>query len=585
MSANGRLVITVKDAMTPSNVLRGAKVTVSRETPPYSSQKVTDEHGVAEFQLDPGAYTLTHDAAAPNYALPDEALRTKPVEIRPAGSTEETLTELPPGQLQVSVRDATNTQTVLAGAKLKIEQVGSLVRQFESAVPAQAESLTPGLYSVTQTAAPAGFLLPSVATWEGRLDSGSTSKVVFDDLPGGTLLIRAVRRGAMQPLGGAVVSIVLSGGGYENRIVTTSQEAKVSGLKPGTYAVTEEKGPLDGNATLSLPVDRTRTVAVAVASSTPVDFIHDDGAAPRTSNVLQFVSWVVVAGLFAWAAWALFKQYWATLFAVAPLLVGLTLIALFGAKRGFFAPLVGADGRISTSKAQVGLWTVVLVWALAFLLGKTLFANAQLSTVLPEARWDEYLILLGGPYAAAVISKGIVSSKVQDGSLQKPDNSSVPGLDQLVRNDAGRADLIDSQYLLFNLVALAYFIVAMAKESVLPEMPPTLLALTSGAAALYAANKAVETNRPTITGVTPATLLAGQDIKVNGQNFRPAGTQPDDHVAVELQGVGSLAVVRESDSEAVAVAPPVVPPGARTLRVTSAAGVGSNEWPVWGPMQ
>ena len=32
---------------------------------------------------------------------------------------------------------------------------------------------------------------------------------------------------------------------------------------------------------------------------------------------------------------------------------------------------------------------------------------------------DEYLILLGGPFAAAVLARGITGSKVENGTIQK----------------------------------------------------------------------------------------------------------------------------------------------------------------------
>ncbi|HEX2029702.1 MAG TPA: hypothetical protein VHF25_17110 [Nitriliruptorales bacterium] len=46
---------------------------------------------------------------------------------------------------------------------------------------------------------------------------------------------------------------------------------------------------------------------------------------------------------------------------------------------GIFRPLIGGDNRCSTSLMQIGLWTVLVATALAFLLGRVVF-EARCST-------------------------------------------------------------------------------------------------------------------------------------------------------------------------------------------------------------
>jgi hypothetical protein len=252
---------------------------------------------------------------------------------------------------------------------------------------------------------------------------------------------------------------------------------------------------------------------------------------------------------------------------------------------GVFRPVIGRDNRWSTSLTQIGIWTVALGGTLAFLVGRTLFeSGVELAEVLPDDRWDEYLILLGGPFAAAVLAKGIVTYKTIDGTLQKtmPVDEAVPKARQLVASDDGGGDLIDAQYLLFNLVALGYFLAGVLSTAALPEMPATLLGLTSGAAALYTANKAAASNPPTITSVVPVSVTRGSTITVFGSNFLPPGdATPNRKVTLSLTGytndLAPLGDPRPTDTQATFRIPPTATAGPQEVRLTSAAGVQTVE--------
>lgn len=175
---------------------------------------------------------------------------------------------------------------------------------------------------------------------------------------------------------------------------------------------------------------------------------------------------------------------WAWCWAFAAVGAGLLLLHLIdGRKRyGIFRPLIGADRRFSTSLTQVGLWTLLITTSFGWLLIKAGLTSTSVDTLLPSARWDEYLLLLGGPFGAAVLAKGIVTYKVDRGTLQKTEPAATT-LTQVAANDSGGTDMVDAQYLLFNLVAQVYFVIALVQKGVLPEMPSTLLAMTSLTAA------------------------------------------------------------------------------------------------------
>lgn len=214
---------------------------------------------------------------------------------------------------------------------------------------------------------------------------------------------------------------------------------------------------------------------------------------------------------------------------------GLLVLQLLGQDKGYgvFRPIIGKDKRYSTSLAQIGLWTVAVVTAVAILLGWAMFEGQVFDTLTPDDRWNQYLLLLGGPLAAAVVAKGVVTYKLASGTLQKSEPTTTAG-SQVFKADKGSADLVDAQYLLFNVIAPAYFVIQFAKTATLPEIPSTLLALTGATAATYVANKATQKNAPRITSISTLTAEVGGQIVVYGENFDP-GDKCDDARRVTLQ--------------------------------------------------
>ncbi len=220
--------------------------------------------------------------------------------------------------------------------------------------------------------------------------------------------------------------------------------------------------------------------------------------------------------------------------AIAALILWIVLAVLSFAKREsgrLTGMLIGQDGRFSTSYFQAWVWTVVVVWAFLFFVllaaigGPALdLGGDSLISVNPD-----YLLLLGGPYAALLIAMQIDQSKVAAGELQKVTASETTVTD-LYSTDSGRTDLVDTQYLLFNAVALVFFFGAMiADHRALPDIPDQLIVLTSGAALGYVAGKAIKRNAPVITSIVPAGGLSvattGHRVIISGRNFVPAGAE------------------------------------------------------------
>lgn len=196
------------------------------------------------------------------------------------------------------------------------------------------------------------------------------------------------------------------------------------------------------------------------------------------------------------------------LFTVAVRLMG-------GNLRGF---ILGKDNRVSTSKVQVVIWTYAIAGALMSLIAATWVGPDTGFDKLtdPDFNFEDYLVLLGGPFAAAVLARAIVGSQVANGETAKPPGE--PSASQVFTNDAGDANLVDCQYLLFNLVALAYFLGAFLESPAggLPDIPTVLFVLTGASAAGYVSNKAIASGKPSVTSVVPAKGQPDTEIEIFG---------------------------------------------------------------------
>jgi len=195
-------------------------------------------------------------------------------------------------------------------------------------------------------------------------------------------------------------------------------------------------------------------------------------------------------------------------------------------RRGLKGAVMGQDGRASTSKTQVVLWTAVVVWALVDLL---LLARAYPSGNLftgAVTNWrPEYLVLLGLPVAAATTAKAVVtntnsghgpvpdSSKalaekldVQRVYVRKPVSEDkqgfVTGVAELFTGDDGTVAWADLQYVVFTLITLVNFVALFLARPTdgLPPVPAALLTLMGVSATTYAANKIVNTRGKTPNG-------------------------------------------------------------------------------------
>jgi len=192
-------------------------------------------------------------------------------------------------------------------------------------------------------------------------------------------------------------------------------------------------------------------------------------------------------------------------------------------RRGLKAAVIGQDGRASTSKTQVVLWTGALVWALVdLLLLARAYSGGSLFISAVKTNWHpEYLVLLGLPVAAATTAKAVVAGANSGQGPATSDPSSkatiasglsgnrvyvrdpispgvwgfLKGVAELLTGDDGAVAWADLQYVVFTLITLVYFASQFLAQPAagLPQVPAALLTLMGVSATGYAANKIVST--------------------------------------------------------------------------------------------
>jgi hypothetical protein len=245
-------------------------------------------------------------------------------------------------------------------------------------------------------------------------------------------------------------------------------------------------------------------------------------------------------------------------------------------KYGFIDVIIGADGRVSTSKTVVYLWTFVFASALVIMTSMVVFSYLKPEQAFHTgSNWDAYLLLLGGPFASAVIAKGVVSYQTQQDPTSKSGTSATagtantmsttvaaqPSATDIVNGDSGTPSLVDTQYSIFSLIAILYFVglfianldkyaagaVRADKADWLPQIPSALLGLTSLAALTYVGNKAVQTQGLRVVTFTPNPAPADSPVQATLVNLPATATRANTMIlmtdaAGNTETVGAAAV-------------------------------------------
>lgn len=249
-----------------------------------------------------------------------------------------------------------------------------------------------------------------------------------------------------------------------------------------------------------------------------------------------------------------------------------------GKNYGYLDAIVGMDGRISTSKTVVFLWTIELAGALT-LLGAVVAWTRSAATADqifgPGDSWDGYFLLLGGPFAAAVAAKGITATTTANDPNMKPSTADVSAMTavpasiggtakaaDIVKNDDGTVSIADSQYWIFSLVAVLYFLGAFVGNVItygkagradktatigLPPIPAALLGLTSAAALAYVGNKAVSTQGTRFSSLAPQSVASGGVVTANVVNLPATATRQNVQITLTKDGAQPITLAPTQD--------------------------------------
>jgi hypothetical protein len=191
----------------------------------------------------------------------------------------------------------------------------------------------------------------------------------------------------------------------------------------------------------------------------------------------------------------------------------------------------GADGRASTSKFQIFLWTAVVLFSYA---------------AITAARWEQGLTnplpdLPQSVLAALGISAGTATAAaaITTGNVNSAKEIKVPainrGIAPIFESDDGRLDLVKVQLIAWTILALGIFLGLVFQEvastkitSSLPDIDPTLMVLTGLGSATYLGRKLVPGNRPvlsarTLDAISVAGTAAERTLTITGSGFGTEG--------------------------------------------------------------
>lgn len=241
----------------------------------------------------------------------------------------------------------------------------------------------------------------------------------------------------------------------------------------------------------------------------------------------------------------------------AVLLAGLVHLAAWrhGARGGVLAPLIGADNRLSTSRAVAAAWLLLAAYAVLF--GAVLLAGtggdpdrAELLDGLELTHAGGLLTVLTLSCAVTVWVRHTVATRVRGFRMQKVPAARPRGAD-LLTDDAGKGSFTDVQYVLVNGAALAFAAVRLARSPrELPDLPWAVALLVAVSALTYVAAKYTEGGRPVIQsvvrvrepGAPHAPIRHGDELQVRGSGFVPAGAEAPERLAETVVRIGGVHV-------------------------------------------
>ena len=256
----------------------------------------TDENGEIRITgLKPGKSVVVTETQAPAGFILDTQSQT--VQVKEGKTVSLTFKNQPKGQLIVQKRDSLTGHplpgaefrvTTAAGCEVGLDGVigtSTLTQNGLFTTDSNGEiritNLAPGAYVLTETKAPAGYVMDAPSTNVVIGANGDTQTVIVTNTPKGGLIVEKYDSVTKQPLAGAQFKIMNANGELtpdnegltsSNGLYTTDVGGQIvlSKLLPGTYVVSEVKAPDNYQA------DPTPQTVVVNAGDTQTLRFYDD---------------------------------------------------------------------------------------------------------------------------------------------------------------------------------------------------------------------------------------------------------------------------------------------------------------------
>ena len=270
---DGILLIRKVCSVNPSITLQDAefKVTYADGTLIGDSNGIyrTDAHGEIRIEgLKPGKSVIVTETKAPDGFIIDTQSQT--VQIKEGRTVSLTFKNQPRGKLIIQKRDSQTNDplpgaefrvTTAAGCEVGLDGVTGTATLTQNGLfttdsngEIRISNLAPGAYVLTETKAPAGYVMDSPSTNVVIGPNGDTQTVIVTNTRKGGLIVEKYDSVTKQPLFGAQFKITNANGELvpdnegltsSNGLYTTNREGQIvlSKLIPGTYVVAEVTAP------------------------------------------------------------------------------------------------------------------------------------------------------------------------------------------------------------------------------------------------------------------------------------------------------------------------------------------------------
>jgi|GEM_PF-4579234 len=180
--------------------------------------------------------------------------------------------------------------------------------------------------------------------------------------------------------------------------------------------------------------------------------------------------------------------------------------------------LVGKDNRLSLSKFQAVLWTMVTITSYVALKAANIYCGFPINTSIPA----NLLVLLGMNATTTVLARGITGYITARGSI-KLTSASTSVSDLYMSDDSRSPDIAKFQMICWTIVALVVYYINFFSQCGgevislgFPDIESPLLYLMILGHGAYLGDKALNISRPKITGVIPLQVRAGEPFSIMG---------------------------------------------------------------------